>query len=249
MDEPCSALDPISTLAIEDLIAELKDNYTIVIVTHNMQQAARVSDPTAFFNITGPGEPGRLVEVGPHREDLHQARRPPHRGLHHREVRLMAEDLRVGFHRDLEEIDQKVVQLFALVSEGLSAATDAFLAGDREAAKRLMERDKVIDSLYIDVEEIVYRQLATQSPMAKDLRFLLSVLRIVPELERSGDLAEHIAQRAARAWRRPSPRGSAASSSRWGWSAPRCGGGRPRFAAGPGGAPNQKATTSSTSCT
>jgi phosphate transport system protein len=110
----------------------------------------------------------------------------------------MADDLRVGFHRDLEEIDQKVVQLFALVSDGLSAATDAFLAGDREAAKRLVDRDKVIDSLYVDVEEIVYRQLITQSPMAKDLRFLLSVLRIVPELERSGDLAEHIAARAVR---------------------------------------------------
>lgn len=65
MDEPCSALDPISTLAIEDLIAELKDEYTITIVTHNMQQAARVSDSTAFFNVAGTGEPGRLVEYGP----------------------------------------------------------------------------------------------------------------------------------------------------------------------------------------
>jgi phosphate transport system ATP-binding protein len=64
MDEPCSALDPISTLAIEDLIFELKDRYTIVIVTHNMQQAARVSDVTAFFTIESAGEPGRLVEVG-----------------------------------------------------------------------------------------------------------------------------------------------------------------------------------------
>jgi phosphate transport system ATP-binding protein len=63
MDEPCSALDPISTLAIEDLISELKDRYTIVIVTHNMQQAARVSDTTAFFTIASAGEPGRLVEV------------------------------------------------------------------------------------------------------------------------------------------------------------------------------------------
>lgn len=62
MDEPCSALDPISTLAIEDLIDELKQNYTIVIVTHNMQQASRVSDKTAFFNIEGAGKPGRLVE-------------------------------------------------------------------------------------------------------------------------------------------------------------------------------------------
>jgi phosphate transport system ATP-binding protein len=63
MDEPCSALDPISTLAIEDLIAELKSQYTIVIVTHNMQQAARVSDQTAFFNLAATGKPGKLVEV------------------------------------------------------------------------------------------------------------------------------------------------------------------------------------------
>jgi len=63
MDEPCSALDPISTLAIEDLINELKQDYTIVIVTHNMQQAARVSDYTGFFNIEGTGKPGKLVEM------------------------------------------------------------------------------------------------------------------------------------------------------------------------------------------
>src|SRR5207302_11101153 len=110
----------------------------------------------------------------------------------------MPEEIRVAFHRDLEEIDQKVVQLFALVSEGVAAATDAFLAGDRDAAKSLAERDKVIDSLYTDVEELVQRQFALQAPMAKDMRFLLSVLRIVPELERSGDLAEHIAARATR---------------------------------------------------
>lgn len=62
MDEPCSALDPISTLAIEDLIQDLKNDYTIVIVTHNMQQASRVSDKTAFFNIAGTGKPGTLIE-------------------------------------------------------------------------------------------------------------------------------------------------------------------------------------------
>jgi phosphate transport system ATP-binding protein len=62
MDEPCSALDPISTLAIEDLIEEMKTDYTIVIVTHNMQQASRVSDRTAFFNIAGTGKPGKLIE-------------------------------------------------------------------------------------------------------------------------------------------------------------------------------------------
>jgi phosphate transport system ATP-binding protein len=64
MDEPCSALDPISTLIIEDLIGKLKDEYTIVIVTHNMQQAGRVSDRTAFFSISAVGDPGRLIEYG-----------------------------------------------------------------------------------------------------------------------------------------------------------------------------------------
>jgi phosphate transport system ATP-binding protein len=68
MDEPCSALDPISTSAIEDLIHELRSDYTIVIVTHNMQQAARVSEDTAFFNLAGAGRPGNLVEMNPTRK-------------------------------------------------------------------------------------------------------------------------------------------------------------------------------------
>jgi phosphate transport system ATP-binding protein len=65
MDEPCSALDPLSTLAIEDLMASLRQDYTVVIVTHNMQQAARISDATAFFSTDGPRQPGRLIEYGP----------------------------------------------------------------------------------------------------------------------------------------------------------------------------------------
>ena len=68
MDEPCSALDPISTLAIEDLINDLTQTYTIVIVTHNMQQAARVSDRTAFFNLAATGKPGKLIEI----DDTHR---------------------------------------------------------------------------------------------------------------------------------------------------------------------------------
>jgi phosphate transport system ATP-binding protein len=64
MDEPCSALDPVATLAIEDLIGELKSKYTIAIVTHNMQQASRASDITAFFNLEETGKPGRLIEIG-----------------------------------------------------------------------------------------------------------------------------------------------------------------------------------------
>jgi phosphate transport system protein len=110
----------------------------------------------------------------------------------------MPEGIRTEFHKDLEEIDQKVVQLFALVAEGVAKATDAFLSSDREAAESMADADAVIDELYCEVEELVQHQFALQSPMARDMRFLLSVLRIVPELERSGDLAEHIAARATR---------------------------------------------------
>jgi phosphate transport system protein len=107
------------------------------------------------------------------------------------------DQLRTAFRRDLAAIDEQVVQLFALVAEGLSGATDAFLADDREAANALVARDKLIDALHHDIDELVIRDLSLQSPVADDLRFLLSMLRIVPELERSGDLAEHIAKRAA----------------------------------------------------
>ena len=75
MDEPCSALDPISTLAIESLMNELKETYTIVIVTHNMQQAARVSDRTAFFSIDGRRPAGQAGGDGRHRDDLLQPQR------------------------------------------------------------------------------------------------------------------------------------------------------------------------------
>ena len=107
-------------------------------------------------------------------------------------------ELRSAFHRELEAIDLQVRRLFALVIEGLGGATDALLAGDRQAARDLVARDQLLDTVYVDVEKVVQRQFALQGPMASDLRFLLSVLRIVPELERSGDLAEHIAQCAVR---------------------------------------------------
>ena len=88
MDEPCSALDPISTSAIEDLIHELKTEYTIVIVTHNMQQAARVSDDTGFFNLKAAGEPGHLVEFNPTKKIFTDPDERVHRGLHLRPLRL-----------------------------------------------------------------------------------------------------------------------------------------------------------------
>lgn len=105
---------------------------------------------------------------------------------------------RHDFASDLAVIDGKVRELFSLVSQGLTAATDAFLAGDRDLAQAVMLRDKAIDQLYVDIEELVQVQFALQAPAATDMRYLVSILRIVPELERSGDLVEHIAKRTMR---------------------------------------------------
>jgi phosphate transport system protein len=104
--------------------------------------------------------------------------------------------LRKRFQQQLDEIDAKVIRLFALVTEGVAAATDSLLGGDTDAARELTERDLLVDQLEVDLEQVAERELLMESPVARDMRYLVSVLRIVPELERSGDLAEHVAQRA-----------------------------------------------------
>ncbi|MGH9290890.1 MAG: phosphate signaling complex PhoU family protein, partial [Acidimicrobiales bacterium] len=106
-------------------------------------------------------------------------------------------ELRKRFHQELDDIDASVIRLFALVTEGVAAASESLLASDTEMARRLADRDALVDQLEADLEQVAERELVTQAPMARDMRYLVSVLRIVPELERSGDLAEHIAQRAA----------------------------------------------------
>jgi phosphate transport system protein len=103
---------------------------------------------------------------------------------------------RQEFQRELEIIEAKVIELFAMVAEDLPAATDALLTGDSGALAVLVEREQAIDALYPEIEELANREILLQAPVAADLRFLLSVLRIVPELERSHDLVIQIAARA-----------------------------------------------------
>ena len=107
------------------------------------------------------------------------------------------QELRRRFHQELDEIDARVIRLFALVTESVAAASESLLASDTEMARMLAGRDALVDQLEVDLEQLAERELVTQAPMARDMRYLVSVIRIVPELERSGDLAEHIAQRAA----------------------------------------------------
>ena len=107
----------------------------------------------------------------------------------------MAEHRR-EFERDLEAIEAKVIELFAMVAEDLPGATQALLTGNNDLVKTLTEREKAIDALYLEIEGMANREILLQAPVASDLRFLLSVLRIVPELERSHDLVVQIAARA-----------------------------------------------------
>ncbi len=103
---------------------------------------------------------------------------------------------RQEFQRELDDIEAKVIELFAMVAEDLPLATHALLSGDNQAVAVLAERDVAIDALYPQIEELVNREIVLQAPVASDLRFLLSVLRILPELERSHHLVTHIARRA-----------------------------------------------------
>jgi phosphate transport system protein len=102
-------------------------------------------------------------------------------------------EYRQEFQRELEAIEAKVIELFAMVAEDLPKATQALLAGDGDMLAVLAEREQVIDALYPEIEELANREILLQAPVAADLRFLLSVLRIVPELERSHDLVIQIA--------------------------------------------------------
>ncbi|MGC8481021.1 MAG: phosphate signaling complex PhoU family protein [Acidimicrobiales bacterium] len=94
-----------------------------------------------------------------------------------------------------EEIDKQVVELYALVGDGFAGATEAFLRGDRMIAEELIVRDEAVDRLYLDIEAEVSAQIANHELSPLDITYLVGILRIVPELERSGDLVEHIAQK------------------------------------------------------
>jgi phosphate transport system protein len=103
---------------------------------------------------------------------------------------------RQEFERDLEAIEAKVIELFAMIAEDLPEATQALLTGNNEIMQKLLERDKVIRALYPETEQLANRVILLQAPVASDLRFLLSVLRILPAFELSHDLVIQIASRA-----------------------------------------------------
>ena len=195
MDEPASALDPIATQRIEELIYQLKTRYTIVIVTHNMQQAARVSDITAFFWL------GKLVECDRTEQDLHGARREADRGLRHREVRLMEPvgTASSGISRRSSSSSRRGCSRWAgwprstsaWRSRGWSSATTALI-------ERVLAGDEPLNQLHIEIDNRCFKLLALHQPMAADLRAIVAAVKINTDLERVGDLAVNIAEAARR---------------------------------------------------
>jgi phosphate transport system protein len=103
---------------------------------------------------------------------------------------------RQEFERDLEAIEAKVIELFAIVAEDLPEATTALLTGNNDIMQKLLERDKTVSALYPETEQLANREILLQAPVADDLRFLLAVLRVLTEFELSHDLVIQIASRA-----------------------------------------------------
>ena len=197
MDEPCSALDPIATAKIEELIHELRGRYAIVIVTHNMQQAARVSQRTAFFHL------GELVEYGETSDIFTNPKVDAHQGLHHRPLRLRRiatwrqPDTRVkAFDEDLNQL-RAMHRRDGRPRRGGDPRSDAGAGPSATARPRaqVVEGDKRIDALEAEVERLAVQIIALRAPMADDLREVVAALKIAGVVERIGDYAKNIAKR------------------------------------------------------
>ncbi len=185
MDEPASALDPVSTSKIEDLIFQLKSQYTIVIVTHNMQQAARVAEKTGFL----PQRPHGRVRLDA--QDLYQSKRQADGRLHHGQVRMT----RIRFQQSLDELKEKLLVMAGLAEQAIQRAIEAYRVRDLSICDLVNRSEIAINRLEREIDQAALDLLAMEQPMAIDLRFILSVIKINADLERVGDAAKSISDR------------------------------------------------------
>lgn len=162
MDEPTSALDPISTSKVEELATELKENYTIVMVTHNMQQAARISDKTAFFLL------GELVEMGPTERVFATPGGQTYRGLHLGPFRLrrftMGTSVRKMYDAELLQLDTMLARMGPCGGGAIESAMTALRTGDTELARSVIARDSEIDSAEHEIEHRCLTLFLRQQP-------------------------------------------------------------------------------------
>ena len=186
MDEPTSALDPISTSKIEDLATELKKDYTIVMVTHNMQQAARISDNTAFFLL------GEVVEYSDTEQMFSM---PRDKRTEDYITGRLVDDMRNKFDEQLDNLNNELIKMGKLCERAISGAIKITMEDDHEELKReVLETDSEIDKKERDIESICMKLLLRQQPVARDLRVISSALKMISDMERIGDQASDIVE-------------------------------------------------------
>ena len=181
LDEPCSALDPVSTGKIEELIDEIKQRYTIVIVTHNMQQAARVSDYTAFMYL------GELVEFGETKDMFERPKQSQNGRLHHRALRVipapaqfigksqgMIEHTVKAYDQELNELARLVTEMGALAERQIRNSIDALVNRDEHLASQVIAADEEVDELQQQIETMTIHLISKRQPMAIDLRDIVA---------------------------------------------------------------------------
>ncbi len=199
LDEPCSALDPISTAKIEELIDELEDTYTIAIVTHNMQQAARVSDYTAFMYL------GELVEFDDTNKIFTSPTRQAHPRLHHRPFRLRVTEISSWpttssgpTTRNSRRSSRKIAEMGGIAEKMLSDAMDA-LADTRRSISPSRSSRPTRGSTRLQREIEEQRDPDDRAAAAdgdRSARDRRPPSGVAGDLERVGDLAKNIAKRA-----------------------------------------------------
>ncbi len=192
LDEPCSALDPISTAKIEELIAELKNDYTVVIVTHNMQQAARCSDYTAYMYL------GDLIELARRSRcsSNPSAKRPKTtlRAVSAEEHAMTEKHLSSQFDAELNRVSARVMELGGLVEAQLRTAVQALTSFSTEAVNQVVATEKRVNALEVEIDHDLSTIIARRQPTARDLRLLIAFSKATANLERMGDEAHKMAR-------------------------------------------------------
>ena len=197
MDEPCSALDPIATAKVEELIRTLKATYTIVIVTHNMQQAGRCSDHTAFFYL------GPFDRIRRDATDFFQSHTTANRGLYYRSLWLRKrtamtppKHILATFDEALATLRNNVLMMASLTARSLDNAFNGLMQRDDDLCATAIADDEDIDQLEKQVDKDGIDLLLRFQPVASDLRRVVSAMKLSSNLERMGDQAVSIARKA-----------------------------------------------------
>ena len=194
MDEPTSALDPISTQRIEDLMAELKQKYTIVIVTHNMQQAARIADRTAFFLKGEIIEAGDTLQIFQQPKDKRTEDYITGRFGGYGERSSEENMNRILMNTAMEGLHESMLEMGRLCERGIDEVLSAIYRSDKELAATVVARDDSIDEMERRIETQCLSILARFSPVANDLRAVTAAMGIISDLERIGDQCADIAE-------------------------------------------------------